>query len=97
MIAFWRNDRFPYCLWGTVTKFDEFNNDFVETKEYGVGRFVKPILIVSEDFAKPLIDQLSQLKGDRTREEDELYTRYREKLDKVWHDFYFERGGKNGS
>ncbi len=84
MTAFWKYDRFPYCLWGTVTKIHDHDSNLIETKEFGKGYYFKPFLILSDDLAKPIIESLKKLKNDKQIEEEKNYIKYKEKLDQIW-------------
>lgn len=61
MIAFWKYDLFPYCLWGTVEK-TEGNKVFI--KEYG-NWFSNPLAVVDDETGKQQIAELQKLVKER--------------------------------
>lgn len=64
LVAFWKYDRYPYFLYGTVTKFGTGSvAGFVETTQYGKGSYFKPFLIVPEEDATQLILNFKKLEA----------------------------------
>jgi hypothetical protein len=59
VMAFWPYDRYPYCLCGTVTEYRD--KGLVCTKEYGPGRYFKPIVIVPHAEGMTIKDRLDNL------------------------------------
>jgi hypothetical protein len=75
MIAFWKYDQYPYCLWGPV---EEMDGKLVYVKDFQ-GWF-EPIVILSEEKANAIIAQLLQLKRNRDEVLSEIKKSYDERL-----------------
>ena len=61
--AFWKYDRVPYVLGGTIT--DILDDGRVETREYGKGYYFTPIKIVPIEDGLKIQDQLNAMKEQR--------------------------------
>ena len=74
LCAFWKHDKFPYCLWGEVTEFRLDGS--VETKEYGVRHYFHPFLIIPKEMADKMESDLELLIGRRINDLDNLNLKY---------------------
>ena len=74
LIAFWKYDQFPYCLWGEVVEF--MSGGTVKTREYGSYTF-KPIAVYPEDEGLAIANRLEQIRQDYIDERKELLKKYR--------------------
>lgn len=81
-IAFWRHDRYPYLLHGTIVKvrpMKKWNRDdvVVETAEYGIGFGFKVAFILPPAAGKRLGANLDSLRAAYTRSKDEMHERFK--------------------
>ena len=74
LYAFWRHDLFPYYLGGTITRMDEKGR--VETVQFGMSHWFKPVVILPEAAGEQLNSQLKQLKAEKEKEEKELHDKW---------------------
>lgn len=68
-IGFWRDNNYPYFLWGVVTGITEAGR--IKTKSYG-GYVFKPQFILPLDKGKQLIETLEKLKELKHKEMHEI-------------------------
>ena len=78
LYAFWKYDRFPYCLWG---KFSKVKNDLVYVDSYQ--GYCRPFKISDEEYAGKLMYKLTELAAERDRELELVRQKYEEKLDEL--------------
>jgi len=78
VIAFWKYDRYPYCLWGLV---DKFKDDRVYINSY-LGWF-RPFLVVEKEYGNKLITQLMQLEYCRIEDMEKVKQEFEERLDQL--------------
>ena len=81
LFAFWKYDKFPYVLGGTVTKMR--NDGYVETVEFGVGYAFKPVKILPLEAGKQLLMQLNQLECDRETAVATVNKKFNDKLKSI--------------
>ena len=74
LYAFWRYDKYPYVVGGTITVMRE--NGWVECKEYGPGHCFKPLIVLPVEAGRALRKQLDSL--------DEGYREAQKKLHDEW-------------
>ena len=68
LYAFWKNDRFPYLLWGQIDSFTK--HGLVIVPSYAMN--FRPLLILPESSAKELIRNLELLTKDYNEQLEEL-------------------------
>jgi len=75
LIAFWKHDKFPFCLYGKVTEIDE--RGYVQTIEYGPGRCFKPVIILPIVVAEAVIGNLKKLEDEYNKARSEVDKEFR--------------------
>ncbi len=65
-VAFWRYNKYPFYLWGHITKVNQYGN--VETREYGKGHIFVPTAILPALEGEVLATRLMELGAARDRE-----------------------------
>lgn len=73
LTAFWRYDRFPFVLSGTVIDVDK--NGFVKTKEYDTMRF-RAISALPGEIGVATAEKLKKLGAEYEQEQRQLMNRY---------------------
>lgn len=68
LYALWRYDSYPYVLGGTVTRMDQMGA--VETREFGVGRWFKPLKILPIKEGRALRKQFEKLREEFRQAEE---------------------------
>jgi len=61
LIAFWRHDTFPYCLWGEVIRIG--NDGAITASNYGGRRFM-PIRILPASEGRKIANKLQALRDE---------------------------------
>ena len=87
MIAFWKYDLFPYCLWGKITKEREDGYVFIES----YGCWFKPVAIFTEVEGLALVDKLNFLDKERTKEIKAINLKFSKQLQEAA-PFFSRRG-----
>ena len=62
LMAFWKYDLFPYCLYGEVTHFND--NGTVVVSSYGKGTF-RPFLILPYESGQQLAFNINKIANER--------------------------------
>lgn len=76
--AFWRYDKYPFFLGGTITKMHDTGT--VETKEFGRGRYFRPVLIVPKKTGLEIQKTLERLERERDKAVKTLNSSFVRKL-----------------
>jgi predicted DNA-binding antitoxin AbrB/MazE fold protein len=85
LMAFWKYDRFPYLLCGTITSTGI--NGYVRIKEYGNGSF-KPEFILNMEEGQKLKTDLMCLEIDHLARINDLRLESNKKLAELTEKFY---------
>lgn len=78
LFAFWSYGDYPYFCCGEVTRMHE--SGMVETKEYGPGSTVRPVLLVPLNTGRRLKDKLKMLEQDHRKALSELKRQFEQAL-----------------
>jgi hypothetical protein len=79
--AFWRYDVYPFILGGTITNMDK--NGFIETEEYGVGRYFKPMAILPGNAGKELHHKIKVMTDERNTALEKFNLTWRIKISEL--------------
>jgi len=80
LFAFWRYDRFPYCLGDEVEFFDDTGKVAIETVP---SKLFTPFLILPSDKGKTIIAELSKLETKYHKAKRELEDRYQKQVNDI--------------
>jgi hypothetical protein len=81
LYAFWKYDRFPFCLGGEVT--DMRADGSVETVGYGPGFYFKPFLLLPLKEGKEKARELENLKNVYNESKKQLTKVFTDKAEKI--------------
>lgn len=84
--AFWKYDRFPYCLGGEVTEIIKEKghlNGCVETKNFGVGYYFTPFLFTDLETGRKIKAQLDSLEEEREKMLKLVYDGFNARLKEI--------------
>jgi len=79
LFAFWKHDSFPYLLGGTISKWCEKDypgKDFVETEEFGLGCYFRPVKVMPVAPALEILSKLNKLKKQYEEELKDIHNEY---------------------
>lgn len=77
-IAFWQHDKFPFVKSGIVL--NSLPDGRVEVEQYGIGYVFTPILIVSEERGKVIVEELNTLLKEYNEGTNTFYLKMKRKL-----------------
>lgn len=78
LYAFWPGSDYPYFLCGEITRMHE--SGMIETKEYGPGSTVRPVLIVPINRGRRIKDVLRALEQDYRKSQSKLKADFMQSL-----------------
>lgn len=81
LYAFWKYDKFPFLLGGTITNMRA--DGAVETVGFGKGCWFNPVKIVPVELGRKITKELQVLEQERNNELDRIYAKYLDKRNAI--------------